>query len=156
MGTKLDRVKMSTDRPAIDFVGRANANHGVSARVNRLEGLQPYKAGNLSLALGGAYLGSCYVQKNDFYTSQNVVVLVPKQEMSLRCKQFVATVIFKESQLHYKAFVNELNRHIKRGFSITLPATPDGNPDWDYMESYMRHLESQQILTYLRHLQQRT
>ena len=32
---------------------------------------------------------------------------------------------------------------------ITLPATPDGNPDWDYMEAYMRHLESQQILKYL-------
>ena len=35
---------------------------------------------------------------------------------------------------------------------ITLPATPDGNPDWDYMEAYMRHLESQKVLTYLKYI----
>lgn len=39
--------------------------------------------------------------------------------------------------------------------TITLPATPEGNPDWEYMEAYMRQLESRQILSCLQHFQQR-
>ena len=35
--------------------------------------------------------------------------------------------------------------------TVTLPVTPEGTPDWKYMDSYMRHIESQQILKYLQH-----
>ena len=50
-------------------------------------------------------------------------------------------MIFREGRLHYKAFVDELNRHMKRDFSILLPVTKDNTPDWDYMETYMRGVE---------------
>ncbi len=141
MGTKLDRVKMKTDNPSIDFVGRANAGQGVTTKVNKIDGLEPYKSGYLTLALGGAYLGSCFIQKNDFYTSQNVIVLIPKTEMSFRIKQFISTSIFVESQLHYKAFIDELNPHIKTDFQFKLPVDENGNPDWDYMKKYITYIE---------------
>lgn len=32
---------------------------------------------------------------------------------------------------------------------LSLPATPAGQPDWDFMEQYMRNIESQHILNYL-------
>lgn len=83
MGPKLDMVKMVTTNPEIDFVGRSSENQGVTGTVNKIEGLEPYKAGSLTLALGGAYLGSCFVQRNEFYTSQNVVVLIPHNPLSL-------------------------------------------------------------------------
>ena len=35
--------------------------------------------------------------------------------------------------------------------TLTLPATPEGTPDWDYMETCMRRLENRHILTALRH-----
>ena len=63
--------------------------------------------------------------------------------MSEYCKKFIATMIFKESQTYYKAFENELNRHIKRNFSIYLPVKSDNSPDWEYMEAYMMKLENQ-------------
>jgi len=43
--------------------------------------------------------------------------------------------------LHYKAFVDELNRHMKTDFTILLPVTSDNKPDWDYMEKYMQMIE---------------
>lgn len=144
MGTKLDRVKMQTDNPEIDFVGRSNENQGVTAKVNRIEGLLPYQAGNLTLALGGAYLGSCFIQKNDFYTSQNVVVLKPKNEMSFETKLYISAVIFRESQLGYKAFIDELNPHIKTDFSIPLPVTRTGALDVRSMETYMKNILERQ------------
>ena len=141
MGTKLDRIKMKMDNPTIDFVGRANAGQGVTTKVNKIDGLETYKSGCLTLALGGAYLGSCFIQKNDFYTSQNVIVLIPKDEMSFKVKQFICTSIFVESQLHYKAFIDELNPHIKTDFQFKLPINENGNLDEDYMEKYITYIE---------------
>ena len=140
-GSKLDKAKMDTNDPIIDFVGRSNFNNGVTQKVNRIQGKKPYEAGNLTLALGGAYLGSCFVQTNQFYTSQNVVVLIPKINMSWEAKQFIATTIFIESQNNYRAFIKELNAHIKRNFTIKLPTTSKGEPDWEYMTSYMGEIK---------------
>lgn len=140
MGTKLDKVKMSQFKPAVNFVGRANANNGITERVDLIDDIKPYKAGNMTLSLGGEYLGSCFIQPDIFYTSQNVVVLLPKWDMPFSVKQFIATMIFRESRTYYKAFIDELNRHIKTDFSFYLPVTASGNPDFVYMDSYMRKI----------------
>ena len=63
--------------PAINFVGRSNFNNGITQKVNEIHGLKPFDSGCLTLALWGAYLGSCFIQEEPFYTSQNVVVLIP-------------------------------------------------------------------------------
>ena len=138
MGTKLDRVKMAQVNPDVNFVGRANTNNGITARVDSIDALEPYSPGNMTLSLGGEYLGSCFVQPDKFYTSQNVVVLIPKWDMSFEVKQFIATMIFRESRSYYKAFIDELNRHIKTDFSFYLPVDDAGKPDWGHMEEYMR------------------
>ena len=129
---------MTDYKPSVNFVGRANANNGVTDYIDAIPGLKPYDAGLMTISLGGEYLGSCFVQDKPFYTSQNVNVLIPKRPMSDACKRFIGTVIFRESQLHYKAFSDELNRHMKRDFSILLPALPDDTPDFSYMETYMK------------------
>ena len=139
-GSKLDRIKMKENDPVINFVGRSGINNGITAVVDKIEGLEPYKAGYLTLSLGGAYLGSCFVQDKDFYTSQNVAVLIPKFEMNIYVKQFICSVIFKEGNMHYKAFIDELNKHIKRDFTFPLPIDNKGNIDFEYMEKYIKSL----------------
>lgn len=62
---------MDTTIPKISFVGRSNFNNGITQKVNEIQGLTPYDSGCLTLALGG-YLGSCFIQEEPFYTSQNV------------------------------------------------------------------------------------
>lgn len=138
MGTKLDRVKMTQTNPDVNFVGRANKNNGITAQVDIVTGITPYEAGNMTLSLGGEYLGSCFVQPERFYTSQNVIVLIPQWDMPFGVKQFIATMIFRESRMYYKAFSDELNRHIKTDFSFYLPVDTFGKPDWVYMNEYMQ------------------
>lgn len=140
-GNKLDKKNMTEIRPTINFVGRSNLNNGITSKVDRIINIEPYKAGDMTLALGGHYLGSCFIQKEPFYTSQNVNVLRAKSNISFNCKMFIATMIFKESQLYYKAFEDELNRHIKKDFSILLPVKRDNTPDWDYMEKYIEKIK---------------
>ena len=146
-GNKLDRIKMTDNNPSINFVGRANANNGVTDFVDEIDGLKPYTAGCLTISLGGEYLGSCFIQDKPFYTSQNVNVLIPKHPMPDYCKHFIATMIFKEGRLHYKAFQDELNRHMKTDFTIPLPQTANGTPDWNYMEKFMSTIEEKAIST---------
>ena len=38
----------------------------------------------------------------------------------------------------------ELNKHIKTDFTIMLPVTPSGEPDWQYMEEYMKEIMEEQ------------
>lgn len=140
-GTKLDKVKMTKKNPSINFVGRSTVNNGVTDFIDAIDDIKPYEAGLMTLSLGGEYLGSCFIQDKPFYTSQNVIVLKPKHKMSRYVKQYIATIIFRESQLHYKAFIDELNRHIKTDFSIPLPVDSNGNIDWDYMEQFMAYIE---------------
>lgn len=109
-------------------------------KIDLIENVEPYKAGYMTLALGGEYLGACFIQKNAFYTSQNVIVLIPKFEMTRNVKLFIATCIFKESRLHYKAFINELNRNVKKDFAFLLPAKQTNIPDFDYMDKYINNL----------------
>ena len=142
MGPKLDRIKMTESSPSVNFVGRANTNNGITCYVDEIKGIRPYTAGCLSLALGGEYLGSCFVQPKQFYTSQNVVVLIPKWDMSDAIKWFIATAIFRESRSYYRAFIDELNRHIKTDFSFMLPVDGKGCPDWAYMDSFMQRIQT--------------
>lgn len=143
MGNKFDKSKMNTFEDDVNFVGRSALNNGVACSVSFVkdkngEDITPYKAGDVTIALGGS-IGSCFIQDRDFYTSQNVCVLI-NDDMNEYVKKFIVTSIYA-SCANYEAFVDELNRHIKTDFIIKLPVTSDGAPDWAYMEQYMREME---------------
>jgi len=137
MGNKLDYSNMTMDNPSVNFVGRSAENNGVADKVDYIEGVVPYKAGCVSVALGGS-LGMSCVQNEPFYTSQNVSVLDFDDNVSLEAKLFLTTLIMNECKYKYVAFGRELNTHIRNDFSLYLPATPDGAPDWEFMERFMK------------------
>ena len=140
VGNKFDRIKMSMGAPTVNLVGRSSENNGVTAFVDEIEGTEPYKEGNLTVALGGEYLGSCFIQDYPFYTSQNVNVLIPKEDIDIFTKMFIAHLVRYESANNYKAFARELNAHIKTDFVIKLPATVFGKPDYEFMSKYIKSL----------------
>lgn len=113
-GNKFDKSKMTAFDPAVNFVGRSSKNNGVTAYVDYVKGVKPYPAGCMTIALGGEYLGSCFIQQHPFYTSQNVFVLSDKEHMDENVKLFIAHLIRFESKNNYMAFARELNSHIKQ------------------------------------------
>ena len=125
-GNKFDKSKMTAFDPAVNFVGRSSKNNGVTAYVDYVKGVKPYPAGCMTIALGGEYLGSCFIQQHPFYTSQNVFVLSDKEHMDENVKLFIAHLIRFESKNNYMAFARELNSHIKTDFKIKLPSIKEG------------------------------
>lgn len=119
-GNKFDLNKMSPlgdDEEPIAFVGRSGNNNGVSAWVGPLDGVQPYEAGLITVALGGVPLAT-FIQVRPFYTAQNVAVLRPKEETGFAELLYYTTAI-KANQFRYSAFGREANRTLAK---LLLPA----------------------------------
>lgn len=142
-GNKFDKNKMSHDKPSINFVSRTGFNNGISDFVDKIDGVEPYPAGAITLALGDS-VGSTFVQPKPFYTGQNVGV-IEFENKSDKMKQFVAVVLNKVCSTQFSAFKNEINKHFKRDLSIPLPLKPSADPsnytqkdiNWTYMETVM-------------------
>ena len=139
MGNKLDARDMTTDDPVYNFVGRSESDNGISLIVDKVETVEPYPAGCITVALGGS-LGSTYLQVKPFYTSQNVSVLKFSDEVSDHAKLFLCTLIHNETLYKYFPFGRELNSHIRNDFGFTLPVNFKGEPDWQFMENYIKAL----------------
>lgn len=141
-GNGLSRIALDDGSDnGINFISRQSYNNGVNSVIGRLENVKPFDGGCITVALGGEYLGSSFVQLKPFYTGAHMAVLTPKDaEMTLYSKLFICTLIRFESKIKYCAFGRELDTHIDREFSIKLPVRIDGNPDWDWMDAYMKSL----------------
>ena len=157
MGNGIDAVKTRSCHPAYNYVSRDSNGNGVVAKIDEIPGVKPFRAGDMTLSLGGSYLGSCFVQTEPFYTAQNVAILRSKENISTEVKLFIATLIRHEASTKFQAFGRELNTHYKKDFTIKLPIkknvsdhpivdtkhrfSDDGYiPDWEYMDSYIRRL----------------
>ena len=164
MGDKLDKNKMSQDNPTVNFVSRISYNNGVDIKVDQIEGKRPNAAGLLTVALGGEYLGSCFIQKEPFYTAQNVAIMKPKfSEMTDLVNLFICALVSFECQTKYYAFGRELNTHINTDFEINLPIIYKNEqpfidetlkyskfgyiPDWQFIETYMSALNPDPLRT---------
>ena len=156
MGNKMDWSAMTMENPEVIFVGRSSGDNGVAGKVDLANGVEPYKAGCITVALGGS-LGSSYLQNEKFYTSQNVSVLEFEDNVSDAAKIFISCLIMNESKYKYFPFGRELNTHIRTDFGFTLPVqhNSDGTilidekhtysedgyvPDWQWMENYIKSL----------------
>ena len=134
MGNKFDKNKLDEDMPEVNLVSRVSYNNGVDVKVGYVDGVEPFPAGYVTVALGGSYLGSCFVQEDPFYTAQNVAVMKPRvSEMTHAVCTFISGLVRYESKTKYYAFGRELNTHIKTDFDVKLPITRngDGSPVFD-------------------------
>ena len=156
MGNGIDAVATTNYNPKYNYVSRDSNGNGVVGFVDEIEGEEPFPAGTMSLALGGSFLGSCFIQKEPFYTAQNVGILQEKEPLSIYSKLFITTLIRNECKVKYQAFGRELNSHFRKDFTIKLPIkmdelkfaydenktySDDGYiPDWEWMENYVKKL----------------
>jgi hypothetical protein len=103
------KVAMAFDVESVRFVSRSSNNLGVVARVEKYRDVSPIPAGSITVALGGTYLLSAFIQEEPFYTAQNVAVLTSKSEMTYGAKLFYCLCLGK-NRFKYSAFGREANR----------------------------------------------
>lgn len=141
------------DPEGIAFVARTAENNGVSAYVKRVEGKEPQPAETITVAGGGSVL-STFVQKRPFYSGRDLYLLISKEEISLKVKMFISTVLFS-NQYRY-SYGRQSNKTLPE-LILKLPIQRDSNrkpiidnnrtysdkgyiPDWQFMEDYTNSL----------------
>lgn len=119
----------------IRFVGSSAKNNGETARISNDEHL--HSANTISVCYNGS-VGETFYQDEAYWASDDVNVLYPLFAMTRNIALFICPIIKLAGQKY--AFVDKWKKEIMENSFIKLPASENGNPDWEYMESYMKQV----------------
>lgn len=123
-----------------DFIGRTPLNNGIQGRLNKLK-FEANKEGTYSIAQIGMHV--CQYRERKWYASQNIFVLTPFAEKSHKANKFIATIITRYLDCAYgeDTYATYPTAKTLPHLKIKLPVDKTGQPDWAYMEEYMRKME---------------
>lgn len=88
-----------------------------------------------------SFLGTVFYQEGDATLDMKVHCLKPNEiTLNKYTGRFLVGAI--RASLRESTYSDQISSSILPEMSIKLPATPNGDPDWAYMESYMANLET--------------
>lgn len=119
------------------YIGAIDSNNGVS----NLIGQSPIHEGNtISLSYNGS-VGEAFYQPLPYWATDDVNALYLRPENGTLCPAtglFICSVL-KHDKYRY-SYGRKWTLDNMNDTKIKLPATPDGKPDWQWMEDYIKSL----------------
>ncbi len=131
-GKRLTKANMAEGNTP--YIGSTDSNNGITARVGQKA---IHAGGTISVAYNGSVAETFY-QPVPFWATDDVNVLYPKFEITPAIGLFLSTIIRQEKyRFNYgrKWHLDRMNAS-----SINLPVTATSEPDWEFMENYIRSL----------------
>lgn len=129
----IDRNKLQKGDGNIPYITQSGLNNGISKFVCDQD-IEKLNSGNVITVCIDTH--EVFYQSRDYYSTQNVMRLECIQLNNYRAT-FVIVVLRQilEQRFNY-GYKSTLKRVSK--LEIPLPVTPDGNPDWNIMEAYIK------------------
>ncbi len=135
-------TKASRVPGAIRFVGASEKHNGITDRND----LTPtFKGGQLTVVYNGNSVGWAFYQDQPFFASDDVNVLDPRRPVSVHALLFVAAVIKHNRSRYTYGYKWNLARMVET--PVRLPSTAVGDPDWNYMDEFMKGLPFSSLLS---------
>lgn len=148
----------SNEEGEIPFLGATDSNNGITSYHTMQDIIDASKTGDDNNApieekifpahsvcvTNNGSVGYAYYQSKEFTCSHDVNPLYRKDGIPFnhRTGLFVATVIMKDRYRWQYGRKWRPTRMIKS--TIDLPADQDGNPDWEFMENYIKEIENKE------------
>ena len=132
------------------YVSSTSQDNGVDAFIGNDSGVRRF-ADCLTLANSGS-VGCTFYHKYEFIASDHVTGL-KREGLDRYAYLFMVPIINRLSEKY--SFNREINDERIKREKLILPTTSDGQPDWEYMANYMRHIESRMASHYLDYIKQR-
>lgn len=135
------------DENGLLYVTRSKFNNGIKCKVEKKSEYIINPAGTISF---GAENADFFYQKKEYITG-NKMYYINTCNISELAALFLKSVL--EATFTKKfSFSNGMVPNQIRNEIVSLPAMPDGQPDWEYMESYMKKVidKSEQAISALR------
>lgn len=131
-GKRLTKADMkSGDTP---YIGAIDGNNGVTAKISALP---LHKSNCISVSYNGS-VAEAFYQPCDFWATDDVNVLYPKFKVTPSIALFLCTLI-KHEKYRYN-YGRKWGLEKMKQSTLKLPSKDDGNPDWEYMENYIKTL----------------
>lgn len=133
--------KQDLEKGSTPFVTSSDTNNGVTGYTDH----PPCHKGNTISVNRNGSIGEAFYQELDFCSTEDVHIFNPKFEMNKYIAFFIITLIKKEKyRFNYgRKWGIERMKESK----INLPVTPEGNPDWKFMENFIKSLPYSKQLT---------
>lgn len=130
-------TEMLEDGTEIAYIGAKKSENGIMRYVKREEDL--VSKGNCIVFIGDGQgsVGYCLYQPNDFIGSTTLIAGY-MENLNPYIAQFLVTVLDMERYRY--SFGRKYNKNAIINSKIKLPADSDGNPDWQFMENYIKSL----------------
>lgn len=135
----------------ISYLGATNQNNGVLCFVRSVDSL--VQKGNCIAFIrnGEGSMGFSVYKSEDFIATSDMT-LAYSEYLNKYTGLFITTIADRVRGKYNFGYKRSATRLVKE--VLSLPATPEGLPDWDFMEQYMRNVEIQHILNYLQAISQ--
>ena len=141
----IDKSKLIEVIGKIPYITRSEVNNGVNLFVGK-EQSKKYSLNKGNVITIGLDTQTVFYQSHFFYTGQNIQILEHKN-----ITKDIALVIIPLLKIQMRKFNWGGNgatlTRLKRT-KILLPIDSLGNPNWKFMEDYMKRIESEKIKTY--------
>ena len=137
----IDGIRVNNSPQEVPYITRSEGNNGISKYISPDQDSK-YQKDNGNVITIGLDTQTAYYQSNDFFTGQNVHVL--SHSMLNRSIALFVIPHIKKQMSKYNWGGNGATLGRLRKDVITLPATPDGEPDWEWMDAYIRQIEERE------------
>jgi hypothetical protein len=139
----IDKNKLSGEAGDYPYITRTDRNNGWDSLIDE----QAYSLDVGNVLSVGLDTQTAFYQPTPFYTGQNIQVL-SNEYVNKYVALFIIPLLKKQLEKFSWGSNGATLSRLRRS-TILLPTDADGELDYDFMERYMREVESKQIVDYL-------
>jgi hypothetical protein len=132
-GKRLTKADMISG--IINYIGATDSNNGITAKIANDEHI--HSSNKITVSYNGS-IAEAFYQDKPFWATDDVNVLYPKFELNPYIAIFLCTLIFKEK--YRFNYGRKWDKRMMQNSKIKLPITKNGQPDWQFMEDYIKSL----------------
>lgn len=128
------------DPKGIPFISATDSNNGITDFVTKEE-TKIFSGKSITVSNDGS-IGNAFYQKNNFTCSHSVNVIKINKKYNKELNQYIALFLIPLIQKEKFRFNYGFKWRIERmkESKIKLPVDKTGNPDWKFMEDYIKSL----------------
>lgn len=133
-GKRLTKAEMKSGETP--FIGSSALNNGCTAMIGNDKNQHPENT--ITVCYNGS-VGETFYQDQPYIASDDVNVLYPKFTMNRQIALFIVPLIKGVSSRY--DYIDKWKKEAMEADKIYLPVDKNGDPDWDYMEEYMKMVQ---------------
>ncbi len=143
------KTNLTETHKGLAYITRTNFNNGYDCSVKNTNNL---KINPSNTIVFGAENATFFYQPFQYITGNKMYYISHPKFNKFNCL-FLVTVLNKSIQKCGFGFGQGLTATRLKNRAIYLPITPDFQPDYTYMENYMKYLEQKKLLEYLEYIE---